>query len=203
MGRGLREPSFRLLNHNELFYAPGDRALARDLFRAIGCRVLDPQEEEGPSDLGPAAGPYLIVFVDPESGDLIDNVLYASEVPPEQWRFEQALRARIEGDASLCAAFEEYRACFARQPQAMTHLGLSMSETELGAAIGRIRSNAALASRVAVRGPFRPGEPGSVDPRVVQGFLQTDIVSTGFLLAGQQIELQVRLDRDIAGGFDA
>ncbi len=202
MGYGLREPSSRLLNHNELFYAPGDRALARDLFRAIGCRVLDPQEEEGPSDLGPAAGPYLIVFVDPESSDLIDNVLYASEVPPAQWRFEQALRARIEGEASLGASFEEYRAGFARQPQAMTHLGLSMGEADLIAAIGRIRSNGALAARVAVRGPFRPGEPGSVDPRVIQGFLQTDIVSTGFLLAGQQIELQVRLDRGIPGGFD-
>lgn len=203
MEHGLREPGSRVLNHSELFYAPGDRALARDLFRAIGCRVLDPQEEAGPSDLGPAAGPYLIVFVDPESSDLIDNVLYASEVEPAQWRFEQALRERIERDASLGASFEEYRASFARQPQAMTHLGLSMGEMELEAAIGRIRSNAALAARVAVRGPFRPGEPGSVDPRVVQGFLHTDIVSTGFLLAGQQIELQVRLDRGAAGGLDA
>ena len=72
-----------------MFYAPGDRALARDLFRAIGCRVLDPQEDAGPADLGAAAGPYLVVFVDPESTDLIDNVMYASEVAPEQW----ALRA--------------------------------------------------------------------------------------------------------------
>ena len=40
----------------------------------------------------------------------------------------------------------------------------------------------------------RPGEPGSVDPRVIQGFIRTDIVSSGFLLAGQQIELQARLD---------
>ncbi len=204
MGRALIEPTSRLLNHSELFYAPGDRALARDLFRAIGCRVLDPQEEEGPADLGPAAGPYLIVFVDPESTDLIDNVLYASEAPPAQWRFEQALRARIGEDPSLGAAFDAYREVFVGQPQAMTHLGLSMSESELVAAIGGIRSDAALAGRVAIRGPFRPGEPGSVDPRVVQGFLQTDIVSTGLLLAGQQIELQVRLDRGASdrGAFD-
>jgi hypothetical protein len=194
MGRASLPPTTRLLNHGELFYAPGDRALARDLFRAIGCRVLDPQEEEGPADLGPAAGPYLIVFVDPASTDLIDNVMYASEVEPAQWRLEQALRERIEQDAALRADYAEYRACFGRYPQGMTHLGVSMSEAQLETALGRIASTPALAARVAVQGPFRPGEPGSVDPRVIQGFLRTDIVSTGFLLAGQQIELQVRLD---------
>ena len=35
MGRAILEPSVRLLNHNELIYAPGDRGLARDLFRAL------------------------------------------------------------------------------------------------------------------------------------------------------------------------
>ena len=55
MGRSVLQPTSRLLNHSEVFYAPGDRALARELFRAIGCRVLDPQEEEGPPDLGAAA----------------------------------------------------------------------------------------------------------------------------------------------------
>jgi hypothetical protein len=47
---------------------------------------------------------------------------------------------------------------------------------------------------VQVTGVYRPGDPGSVDPRVIQAFLRTDVVSTGLLLAGQQIELQVRLD---------
>jgi hypothetical protein len=90
--------------------------------------------------------------------------------------------------------YADYNACFSRYPQGMTHLGVSMSEAQLADALAQIRSTPALAARVAVQGPFRPGEPGSVDPRVVQGFLRTDIVSTGFLLAGQQIELQVRLD---------
>ena len=39
MGRAVLQPSSRLLNHGEMFYAPGERALARELFRAIGCRV--------------------------------------------------------------------------------------------------------------------------------------------------------------------
>jgi hypothetical protein len=177
-----------------MFYAPGERALARELFRAIGCRVLDPQEEEGPADLGPAAGPYLIIFVDPASADLIDNVMYCSEVEPAQWRFEQSLRKQIEVDASLRAQYDEYEACFRRYPQGMTHVGVAMSEQELEAAFRRIEKTPEFAGRLSLAGPFRPGAPGSVDPRVIQGFLRTDIVSSGLLLAGQQFELQVRLD---------
>jgi hypothetical protein len=47
---------------------------------------------------------------------------------------------------------------------------------------------------VRVAGPFRPGDPGSVDPRVIQAFIRTDIVSANLLAGEQQIELQVRLD---------
>jgi hypothetical protein len=202
MGRAVLQPTSRLLNHSELFYAPGDRALARDLFRAIGCRVLDPQEEEGPADLGPAAGPYLIIFVDPNSTDLIDNVMYASEVEPAQWQLEQALRERIEKDESLRARYADYRACFARYPQGMTNLGVAMDEQQLACALERIAATPEFEGRLEIAGPFRPGEPGSVDPRVIQGFIRTDIVSSGFLLAGQQIELQARLDRTRGCGAD-
>jgi hypothetical protein len=194
MGRSVLQPTSRLLNHSEVFYAPGDRALARELFRAIGCRVLDPQEEEGPPDLGAAAGPYLIIFVDPKSTDLIDNVMYASEVEPAQWQLEQALRERIAADASLRARYDDYRACFTRYPQGMTHLGVAMNEKQLDAALERIAATPEFKGRLELAGPFRPGDPGSVDPRVIQGFIRTDIVSSGFLLAGQQIELQARLD---------
>jgi len=188
-----RSASTRLLNHGELFYAPGERALARDLLRALGCRVLDPQAEAGPADLGPAAGPYLIVFVDPKSEDLIDNVIYASEVDPAQWAFERAVRERMDADPAIRARFADYLERFAAAPQAMTHFGLSMSEAELEAAFDRLARMPDLAGRVTLAGPFRPGEPGSVDPRVIQGFVRTDVVSSGFLLAGQQIELQVRI----------
>lgn len=194
MGRSPIPPSSRLLNHSEMFYAPGDRAAARALFRAIGCRVLDPQEEQGPADLGPAAGPYLIIFVDPASRDLIDNVMYCSEVDPAQWRLEQALRERIACDDALRSHYAAYEASFERYPQGMTHVGVAMSEEGLGRAFEALMQAPELAGRVRLSGPFRPGEPGSVDPRVIQGFVRTDVVSSGLLLAGQQIELQVRLD---------
>ena len=194
MGRSVLQPSARMLNHTEMVYAPGDRALARDLFRAIGCRVLDPQEETGPDDLGAAAGPYLIIFVDPDSTDLIDNVLYASEVPPTQWELETRLRAQLDTDESLRASYESFTASFESYPQGMTHFGVAMNESQLDAALDRIASSRAFDGRLKITGVYRPGDPGSVDPRVIQAFLRTDIVSTSLLLAGQQIELQVRLD---------
>ena len=194
MGRSVLQPSTRILNHTEMVYAPGDRALARELFRAIGCRVLDPQEETGPDDLGAAAGPYLIVFVDPDSTDLIDNVLYASEVPPAQWGLETQLRARIDSDDSLRASYDAFTSSFESYPQGMTHFGVAMNEEQLDAALDRIASTPAFDGRLKITGVFRPGDPGSVDPRVIQAFIRTDIVSTSLLTAGQQIELQVRLD---------
>jgi len=194
VGRSVLQPSSRLLNHTEMFYAPGDRSLARELFRAIGCRVLDPQEESGPDDLGAAAGPYLIVFVEPESTDLIDNVLYASEVAPAQWEFEQQLQSLVAADESLRSSYESFNDSFVTYPQGMTHFGVAMNEQQLDAALERIANTPEFEGRVLVTGVFRPGDPGSVDPRVIQAFLRTDILSTGLLIAGQQIELQVRLD---------
>lgn len=193
MTQATRDSTARFLNHTEVIYAPGDRALAKDLFRAIGCRVLDPQEEEGPPELGPAAGPYLIIFVDPTATDLIDNVMYASEVTPAQWAFEQELRTVLDERPPLAEARRQYVDMFRAIPQAMTHFGVALSEPELDAALARIRSHPGLAERVTISGPYRPGEEGSVDPRVIQAFLHTDIVSSNVLAIGQQIELQVRI----------
>lgn len=183
----------RFLNHTELIYAPGDRVAARELFRALGCRVLDPQVDETPPELGPAAGPYLIIFVDPDSTDLIDNVMYASEVTPAQWAFEEQIGRLLEERPELAASRQAFLDRFAATPYAMTHFGLAMSEEQLEKALGQIAETAMFSGRVRVSGPFRPGDPGSVDPRVIQAFIHTDIVSANLLTGGQQIELQVRL----------
>ena len=96
----------------------------------FGCRVLDPQEETGPGDLGPAAGPYLIIFVQPDSDDLIDNVMYASEATPAQWAFERLLRNHIDGDEELTEARKTFLAQFSVTPYAMTHFGIAMNEAQ-------------------------------------------------------------------------
>ena len=184
-----------MLNHVEFAYAPGDRPLVRHLFEALGFRVLDPQTDPLPADLGPAAAPYLIVFLDPDSEDLFDNVLYASEVSEVQWRFESSLREHLAADAEFAARHAAFRAEYARLPQAMTHIGVAYPNAEeVETAMKRLAASQELAERLQLSDRFEPGGPGSVDDRVIQAFVHTDLISVGLLSGGQQIELQVRLD---------
>ena len=193
--RPLTRPGARLLNHLELVYAPGERGLARRLLEGLGFRVVDPQCDPIPENLGPAAGPYLIVYLDPANDDVIDNVLYASEVREDQWRFESALRERIEADEALAKRHEALRAAYTGMPQAMTHFGVAYpSAGEIETVVTCLAETPELEGRISLSPVYAPGGPGSVDDRVVQAFVYTDVVSMGLLCAGQQIELQVRLD---------
>lgn len=193
--RPLVRPGTRMLNHVELSYAPGERGLAKLLLQGLGFRVLDPQTDERPANLGPAATPFLIVYIDPADGDVFDNVIYASEALSDQWRFEQEMRDRLARDPELAALHEAYCNAHSRMPQAMTHFGIAYpSGEEVEAALERIARTPELAGRVTLSRVYRPGEPGAVDDRVIQGFVYTDVFSTNLLFGGQQIELQVRLD---------
>ena len=106
------------LNHTELVYRPGERALATQVFETLGCRVVDPD------------GPYLVILVDPKSEDFIDNVLYASEVTPEQWAFEQALQKSLMRDEELARACGGFRDHAVSTPQSTTHFGLRLPSIE-------------------------------------------------------------------------
>ena len=193
--RPLTRPSARMMNHLELVYAPGERDLARTLLEELGFRVIDPQKDPIPENLGPAGGPFLIVYIDPENDDVIDNVLYASEAREDQKRFESALRDRLAADKELASLHANLCTAFKKTPQTMMHFGVAFpSPEEVKGALERIAGNAALKGRVTVSKTFEPGGPGSVDERVFQGFVYTDVLSAGLLCVGLQIELQVRLD---------
>ena len=173
----------RLLNHVELVYAPGERALAAQFFETLGCRVVD------------NGGAWLAAKIGDESSDLRNNVLYASEVTPEQWRFEQALR-RAAGAGELAAAEASYRALLAERPQLAPHFGIRYASPALWEqTIDRLRAlgGGALTGRIEVSGVFTPGKsrPGPDDTDVLmQAFVKTDLAATGLLTLGQHIELQ-------------
>ena len=195
MTRNLKDPQAKLLNHIEFVYAPGDRELVRRLFLALGCRVVDPQRHEVSEELGPAAGPYLIVYLDPADPNPFDNVFYASEVTPIQWAFEERVRAQLGADTDFAQAHSALRDHFLRRPQAMTHLGMAFPSVEaVEAAVERLRGDEELAGRSHISPIYRPGEDSSLDDRVVQAFVHTDVCSSGLLSVGQQFELQVRID---------
>jgi hypothetical protein len=157
----------RLLSHVELVYAPGERALVARAFELLGCSVSE------------TGGRYLVVRAT-DDGTFTENVWYASEVTPEQWSLEGALRDRAADDA-FSRALEVYAALASSRPQDAPHFGIQYAELDdLDAAVARV----ALARRI------DPGDPASLSPNVVQVFLRTSLFACGVLAFGQVVELQ-------------
>ena len=172
----------KALNHVELVYAPGERPLARALFELLGCDVHD------------SGGPFLSARIAHGQTDLANNCLYASEVTPEQWALEQALRAEL-GGGSLAVPGAGYLRRLRAEPQRSCHFGIRYPTIEeLDATLDRIEHvedhAPELAGRVSVSGVFRPGDPGSYTDTMVQAFVRTDVVASGLLSFGQHFELQ-------------
>ena len=175
----MTDPAPHALNHVELVYRPAERDLAKRVFEVLGCRPVD------------RGGTWFTSFVAAEGTDWSNNVLYASEVTPEQWALEQALPAATSERA---AYLERLRL----EPQRSCHFEIRLAdEAALDAVCARVRQAGAedgeLAGRIRLAGVFRPGDPGAVAETMVQAFVWTDVVATGLLTLGQHIELQWQL----------
>jgi catechol 2,3-dioxygenase-like lactoylglutathione lyase family enzyme len=177
------------LNHVEMVYRPGERALAGQVFELLGMRVLD------------RGGTWMTALVDPELGDFSNNACYASEVTPEQWALEQTLAAAIErGDAehgSVGATARAYLERLRTEPQRSFHFGIRFhSRDDFDATLERVRgagSDPELGERVGLSAVFHPDEPGAAAPNMIQAFVRTDVVAAGVLAFGQHVELQWHL----------
>jgi hypothetical protein len=173
----------RALNHVELVYRPGERALAAKVFELLGCR---------PQDTGRT---YLTSFVEPEEADFVNNAVYASEVTPEQWQLECALSDALAEEGPVATAARGYLDRFHDEPQRSTHFGIRIPDRDrFDAVIAGLRDAADhdpdLAGRVRVSGVFAPGDPGSLTDTMIQAFVHTDVVAAGLLVLGQHFELQ-------------
>ncbi|MFI6588222.1 hypothetical protein [Embleya sp. NPDC050493] len=181
------DPGSRRITHLELLHRPGERAQARRLLELLGCRVLD------------RGGHFFSAFVEPEVTDYLNNILYTSEVTPEQWAFERQLQvAAAEGP--FARARSAWDAHMRAEPRYTHHFGLRLpSEEALDTALARIdaagREDGELAGRVEVVAMFRPGDPGAATDTMVQAFVRTDVVACGLVTLGQHIELQWHLPR--------
>lgn len=189
----------RQLNHVEMVYRPGERALAARVFELLGLRVLD------------SGGEWFSCLIDPASTDVANNACYASEVTAEQWALELALSATIaapdvntggganQRDADLGPAARAYLDRLRADPQRSFHFGIRYATKEdFEATLDRIRAaghDTELAGRVRLTGVFYPDEPGALAPSMIQAFFRTDVVSAGLLAFGQHIELQWHLPR--------
>jgi hypothetical protein len=173
----------RALNHVELVYRPGERALAGRVFELLGCR---------PHDRG---GTYLTSFVEPSEGDFVNNTVYCSEVTPEQWRLECALTDALAAESPVAAAAMAYLDRLRREPQRSTHFGIRVPDREAyDGVLEAVRDAGAhdpeLAGRIQLSAVFAPGDPGSLTDTMIQAFVHTDVVAAGLLVLGQHFELQ-------------
>ena len=178
------EPN-RRINHVEMVYRPGERALAAEFFTLLGMRVAD------------RGGRWFTVFADPESTDGSNNACYASEVTPGQWALEEALAAAAGGADPLGVAARGYRDQLVAEPQTSFHFGVRYRDrADFDATLERVRHAATdgpLAGRVGLAGVFDPAAPGALAPNMVQAFVRTDVVAAGLLAFGQHVELQWHL----------
>ncbi len=183
MANGQLDPSGRLFSHAELVYAPGERDLAKRFFEALGCRLVD------------SGGPYLVVLFDPSGQSFYDNCLYVSEIVEEQLELEAILRRDLDANGELGDRHQKFVARFEREPQRTTHLGLRLSSAaELDEVLARVEElGGELPGRVSVARVIRPGDAGSLDPKLIQAFVRTDLCAAGLLCLGQHFELQVQL----------
>jgi hypothetical protein len=189
--------TLRRLNHMEMQYRPGERALAGRVFELLGMRVVD------------NGGEWLFAFVDSTVDDYQNNACYASEVTPEQLALEHALdatmglgadcRSAVEStepsvEADLGAIARQYLRRIHDEPQRTFHFGIRFYQRDdFEAALDRIRGAATevgLVGRVELSGVYYPDQPGAYAPNMIQAFLKTDVVAAGLLAFGQHIELQ-------------
>jgi hypothetical protein len=170
----------RRLNHVEFAHRPGEAGLAVMLFEALGCSctVIDT----------PPYGAYVVVSLDGSPHG--ENDMFASEAEPEQLALERALAGAVSGDT-----LERFRALQLERPFRVNHVGLRIpSVGALDETIARLEALEAgeLAGRLQLGFGMERSldEARASDTPVKQRWVWTDVIGTGLLALGQQIELQ-------------
>jgi len=199
---GVTAGTAKTLGHLALHYRAGDGDLVVRLFSGLGLRV----EDLAPGRNGDR---FFKIVLDP---GVEDGFFFAATAAPAQLAFEDAMteacRAR-DGAAALAA----YRASRVSDPEAGFHIAvrydslealeravLSMEtarsdEPRLAGrlALTRFKARAGqdldVDARMAASPAFRPDDREAFGDKVVQVFLNTDVVAGGLLSLGQTFEL--------------
>ncbi len=173
------------LNHVEFAHRPGEAHLVVALIEALGCGWYEVD--------APPYGSYIVIRLD--QSDHGANDMFASVAEPEQLRLEESLAERLRADSELARAVAGLRQLQAERPYRASHVGLRLaSVAALDHAIERLTALAdgPLAGRLALGKPTmrEPEEARATSSPLKQLWIGTDVISTGLLTFGQQIELQ-------------
>jgi len=173
------------LNHVEMVYRPGERQLALDVLGVLGCHTMD------------SGGIWARGLVDAGRTELAgdsNNVVYVSEVTPEQWALEVTMSAALH-DGPLAGPWSAYAGRLRTEPQRSSHFGIRCPDRaafdERLDAVRAAGADGPLAGRIELVGLYFPGDPGAVSPRLAQAFVWTDVIAAGVIALGQHIEVQL------------
>jgi hypothetical protein len=175
-------PEYTVLSHFETVYRPGERALASQLFEALGLKVVD-------------SGKYVLGFVgDTASGNLLENSITTSEVTPEHWAFEQVLDKELQRP-EVAELSQTYLQALKTAPQNRPHFGIAYSSLESWSAAvdgfqRAVEAHPELKGRAQIASKFVPGSPGAQTDYLHHAFIHTDIIGTSCLSLGLIIEFQ-------------
>jgi hypothetical protein len=173
-----------ILSHVQAMYRPGERQLAIDLFKALGCAVYDT------TAVGDGTETILSAHPDPSERSL-DNVIFLTDMPQGQVQLEAILRQRMETDPALRAACDGYRGVAGERPAGLAHFAVrypSLQDLERVLDTFEDRLTPELKPRASLK-VFRPHDPGEGRTHHYQSFVYTDVVSAGLTPFGQIIEL--------------
>jgi hypothetical protein len=178
----------RTVNHVATFYRPGERHLAVKVYEALGCRVSNTTFGEGNQGL--------VIHVEPDEHDLVNNVIYAAEVTPVQWHFEQELRGALGEREALATALATYGAQRESQPESVTHFGIRYASfASLKWALKQLAEDLddELQGRLRIaQVSHLPAGTAFLTEDVISAFVVTDVIAAGLLTLGQTIELQAQ-----------
>jgi len=178
----------RGLNHVELLYQPGERALAIKFATLLGCATMETSQT---NDTGST---YICVHPDADDRDMMNNIMYLSEMRAPQRKLEEVLRAKISADKELADATEIYRDRAKNHPFGVPHFGLRFPSFEsIEPVLDRLERNddPEMKGRYSLK-VIRPDNAVSMTSQLIQAFVYTDIVATGLFSLGQVIELQAQ-----------
>jgi hypothetical protein len=178
----------RAVNHLATFYWPGERHLAVKVYEALGCRVSD--TTFGERNQG------LVIHVEPHQNDLVNNVIYATEVTMVQWQFERELRVALGEREALARAFATYSAQGQNQPESVTHFGIRYASfPKLKVTLKQLEESLdpELHGRLKIaQVSHLPAGTAFLTEDVISAFVVTDVIAAGLLTLGQTIELQAQ-----------
>jgi hypothetical protein len=178
----------RGLNHLEVLYQVGERQLAIKFAKMLGCAVVETEQ------LNETGSTYMCVHPEPEDRDIVNNVLYLSEVRPAQQKLEAALKQSFATNVDLASALQSYRVKAMNKPHGIPHFGLRFPSFEsIEPVLQALEHNhdPEMKERVSVH-VVRPGDGQSMTTDLIQAFVYTDIIATGLFPFGQLIELQAQ-----------